>query len=167
VLVYHLESEMAKKQPSKGGERKRVTPKKPVAKTTGPRKRPTPKKDEKAPSKASTAKKKTTAGTAKKKPATTKKTTTRKPVAKKTTAKKPTKKAPVKQEPAKKVEVVSKAPVRRTKKKVKEEIKYVRLSQNATTAKYQAMGERVRNGEVEWAFYAIDGNLGYHYYKVK
>jgi hypothetical protein len=29
------------------------------------------------------------------------------------------------------------------------------------------MGKRVQAGEVVWSYYAIDGNVGYHYYRKK
>jgi hypothetical protein len=43
---------------------------------------------------------------------------------------------------------------------------YVRLPSNAKREDFTAMGERVRLGEVQWAYYALDGDIGYHYYRI-
>lgn len=41
---------------------------------------------------------------------------------------------------------------------------YVRISENSQASKFKEMGEKVQKGELKWSFYAIDGNVGYHYY---
>lgn len=51
-------------------------------------------------------------------------------------------------------------------KRKKNEVKYIRVSQNAKAARFKEMGDRVQAGELAWAYYGIDGNVGYHYYKV-
>jgi len=43
---------------------------------------------------------------------------------------------------------------------------YVRLPSNGNREDFTAMGERVRIGEVQWAYYALDGDIGYHYYRI-
>jgi hypothetical protein len=42
--------------------------------------------------------------------------------------------------------------------------KFVKVSQNSK--KFTEIGKRVQKGEIKFAFYGIDGNIGYHYYKV-
>lgn len=63
-----------------------------------------------------------------------------------------------------KVPVIERAGFAKTKK-FKED-KYVRLASNATQDKFNEMGKKINEGLVEWSFYAIDGELGYHYYLV-
>ena len=43
---------------------------------------------------------------------------------------------------------------------------FVRLPSNAKREDFRAMGERIRSGEIQWAYYAVDGNIGYHYYLI-
>ena len=43
---------------------------------------------------------------------------------------------------------------------------FVRLAANAKREDFAEMGERVRRGEVQWAYYAVDGDICYHYYKI-
>ena len=95
-----------------------------------------------------------------KKPA-AKKTTTRKPAAKKPAAKKTTTRKPIPKKP-----VISEVVVENKRKNT---IKanpndYIRVSENANPAKFNDMGQRVQKGLVKWSYYAIDGNVGYHYY---
>ena len=57
----------------------------------------------------------------------------------------------------------------RPKKKVGKSLKknnreYVKVSENSKSSKFVEMGEKVQKGEVKWSYYAIDGNVGYHYY---
>jgi hypothetical protein len=54
----------------------------------------------------------------------------------------------------------------KTKRQKKEEDKYIRVSENANIKRFAEMGERVQRGEVKWSHYAIDGNVGYHHYRV-
>ena len=114
---------------------------------------------------------------------TSKPTTTKKSPAKKTTTSKPTtKKSPAKKTTTRKT-VTSKKPTTRkgvrSKKVVKEVVQikggnevvrklqyeYIRLAENANKAKFNEMGQKVQNGEVQWAYYAVDGDIGYHYYR--
>ena len=41
---------------------------------------------------------------------------------------------------------------------------YIRVSMNAKQSKFIEMSKRVQSGELEWVYYAIDGNTPYHYY---
>lgn len=43
---------------------------------------------------------------------------------------------------------------------------FVRLVSNASRDEFNAMGLRVKAGEVQWAYFAIDGDKAYHYYRV-
>jgi hypothetical protein len=75
-------------------------------------------------------------------------TSTIKPVEKKITAKQPVQKSTT------------------SGKRTSSQRTYVRLSGNADSSKFREMGEKLKNGKVKWAFYAIDGDIGYHYYEV-
>jgi hypothetical protein len=99
----------------------------------------------KAGTKKAPTKKGTTAKTKVTRKPTTKKTkVTIKPTTKKTTTTKKTNK---------------------TKKSIGIKYEYVRVSENSKSSKFFDMGEKVKKGELRWAYYAIDGNIGYHYYK--
>ena len=43
---------------------------------------------------------------------------------------------------------------------------FVRILSNASREEYNLMGLRVKAGEVQWAYFAIDGDKAYHYYKL-
>jgi len=58
------------------------------------------------------------------------------------------------------VEEQSEAKVKRS------ENKYVRLSLEAKADEKFPFLEKVKSGELKYAFYAIDGDKGYHYYLV-
>jgi hypothetical protein len=113
----------------------------------------------KAPVKKSATKKqtKTTLGAVAKK-AKPKKTI--KKVPPKASAKKVTKKTTLAEAAKAKIPVVKK------KRRAKNPRVHVRISENATKDKFSAMWERVKDGELKWAYYAIDGNVGYHHYLV-
>jgi hypothetical protein len=51
-------------------------------------------------------------------------------------------------------------------KKPKSEDKFIRVAMDSKQAEFNAMSDRVKNGEVKWAYYATDNNKGYHYYLV-
>jgi hypothetical protein len=58
-------------------------------------------------------------------------------------------------------------PVETSELKVKRpEHKYVRLAMNAPQDERRAFGERVQKGELKIAYYAAEGDTGYHYYIV-
>ena len=33
------------------------------------------------------------------------------------------------------------------------------------TSKFLEVGEKIKNGEVKWIYYATEGEVGYHYYE--
>ncbi len=41
----------------------------------------------------------------------------------------------------------------------------IRVSENSKPEKFKEMSQRVHSGELEWAFYGIDGNVCYHYFR--
>ena len=43
--------------------------------------------------------------------------------------------------------------------------KYIRFSVDLKD-NFKAIGDRIQKGELKWAYYAIDGDKGYHYYMV-
>jgi hypothetical protein len=43
--------------------------------------------------------------------------------------------------------------------------KLIRVSENAKQEKFIEMSKRVHEGELEWVYYGIDGNVCYHYYR--
>ena len=43
---------------------------------------------------------------------------------------------------------------------------FVRIVSNGSRDEFNEMGEKVKQGEVQWAFFAIDGDKAYHYYRV-
>jgi len=121
-----------------------------------------------------------------KKPTTSKKPAAKKPAAKKptTTAKKPTatkkvvtakkttptksvvRKKPIgKKSPAKKKvisELLNNEPDKiRVKRKMYE---YEKIAANGNGALFVDMGKRVQNGEMRWAYYTTEDDIGYHYY---
>jgi biopolymer transport protein ExbD len=44
---------------------------------------------------------------------------------------------------------------------------FIRLSENAKFERFVEMGERIKRGEIVWSYFALDGNVGYHYYRKK
>ena len=87
---------------------------------------------------------------------------------KKTPAKKSvstTKKVGTTRKPATKKKVTVKARTTKTVTKGRKQFEYVRVSENAKSSRFHEMGQKVQAGELQWAYYAIDGNVGYHYYK--
>lgn len=51
---------------------------------------------------------------------------------------------------------------RRKKKKNKDILK---VSENSRLSRFINIGEKVKNGELKWLYYAIDSNIGYHFYE--
>lgn len=43
--------------------------------------------------------------------------------------------------------------------------KLIRLRTDAKQDKFNSFSKRVHTGELEWVYYAIDGNFGYHYFR--
>ena len=48
-------------------------------------------------------------------------------------------------------------------KKVKQSIKFIRVS-SLDKKMLVELGLKVSKGEVKWSYYAIDGDVGYHYF---
>lgn len=44
--------------------------------------------------------------------------------------------------------------------------KYIRISTDADIEEFKEMSQRIQNRSIQWAYYAIDGDKGYHYYLV-
>jgi hypothetical protein len=100
------------------------------------------------------------------------KPTTKKASAAKRTTKKPT---TVNKSPTKGVKPTTvttfaeaakaKEPIKKTKAS-KKALNHVRISETASKDEFSIMWDKVKNGELKWGYYAIDGNVGYHYYLV-
>ncbi len=43
---------------------------------------------------------------------------------------------------------------------------FIKLLSNANRDEFNAIGERVKRGELQWAYFAIDGDKAYHHYRV-
>ena len=87
---------------------------------------------------------------------------------------KATKKALRKRTTATKTKAKTKTKSAVTEKKIKKKMekaktndKFIRVAENDKTSKFIEMGKKVQNGEVVWAFYGVEGKLGYHYYRIK
>lgn len=52
-------------------------------------------------------------------------------------------------------------------KKKKEEGNLIRISENAEYSKFVEMGKLIEAGKSKRVCYAIEGNVGYFYYKLK
>jgi len=144
-------------------------------KTSTPTKKAPAKKSTATSGKTATPKKSATApkkAPAKKPTATSGKTTPAKKAPAKRTAKAPAKKttkttlaavARVKAEnEAKKAALAAKKQGTRNRAPKRE---YYTIAENAPQSKFNEMGEKVRLGEAKWAYYAIDGDIGYHHYE--
>lgn len=59
-----------------------------------------------------------------------------------------------------------KPPIPKNKPVGVKEYKYVRVSEKAGQEKFKEMGERILNKELVWGYFAIDGNVSYHYYRI-
>lgn len=44
--------------------------------------------------------------------------------------------------------------------------RFIRISMEEKAEKFKEFGRRVNEGELKWAYYAIDGNIGYQYYLI-
>lgn len=44
--------------------------------------------------------------------------------------------------------------------------KYIRISEKAKIDKFKEMSQKIQDGLVQWAYYAIDGEIGYHHYLI-
>lgn len=52
------------------------------------------------------------------------------------------------------------------KPKKNTEDKYIRIVDDASSDERKPFVERIHRGEIKWAYYACDGNKGFHYYQV-
>jgi len=44
--------------------------------------------------------------------------------------------------------------------------KYVKVSTNIKPNKFSEIGKRVEKGELQWSYYTLENNNGYHYYEI-
>jgi hypothetical protein len=96
-----------------------------------------------------------------------KKTLTSKPnvIKKPTGTKKVPPKNPIINKPVVNSSPVS-APVRKkTEVTKKNEYEYVKVPGNAKENRFNEIGQKVQNGELQWAYYAIENDIGYHFYR--
>lgn len=56
---------------------------------------------------------------------------------------------------------------RKTKPKRKNNSKILKISENSRLSRFVDIGEKVKNGELKWLYYAVDGKIGYHFYEKK
>ena len=42
--------------------------------------------------------------------------------------------------------------------------KYIKISADAKSEEFKALGERVQKGEIKWSYYVMEGEKGFHYY---
>ena len=45
--------------------------------------------------------------------------------------------------------------------------KYIKLKTSSTREEYSEIGKKIKEGEIKWAYYTLDNDIGYHYYEVK
>ena len=83
-------------------------------------------------------------------------------MAKKRVIRKKTQKKSIVRRPKKKP---TKKKVVRAKAKAKPK-QYIKISTNSKHSKFVEIGKRVQAGEVQWARYVVEGNIGYHYYLI-
>lgn len=50
--------------------------------------------------------------------------------------------------------------------KVTQVKKYVKLKTGSSKEEYSEIGKKIKEGEIKWAYYALDSDTGYHYYEV-
>lgn len=86
------------------------------------------------------------------------------PVKKTTAVRTPIKKVSNIDEEPKKVPVAQRIGPAKTKNII--DAKYIRIPTDADIEKFKEMSQRIQNGSIQWAYYAIDGDKGYHYYLV-
>jgi len=67
-------------------------------------------------------------------------------------------------EPKNKPEVVVETSTVKEQKKRKSDFKTLRIAMNADIEERKQIADRVQKGELSFAYYAVDGELSYHYY---
>ena len=88
-----------------------------------------------------------------------------KPAAKKTVAKKPAAKKPAAKKPAAKKTVAKKLNNAPKKISLKRRLyEYEKIAGNGNNNLFNSMGQRVQRGEMKWAYFAVEDNIGYHFY---
>lgn len=50
--------------------------------------------------------------------------------------------------------------------KVTQVKKYVKLKAGSSKEEYSEIGKKIKEGEIKWAYYALDNGVAYHYYEV-
>jgi len=140
--------------------KKTTTPTKKTPTKKAPIKKTATKSDTKKPATKASGKKTATKSATTKKTATPKKRTVK-------SGKNPTTKttfsALEKEKAAILAKIKNKKPKATAKKNKSKE--FYRIPENAPQVKFNEMGEKVRLGEVKWAYYATDNGLGYHHYE--
>ena len=53
-----------------------------------------------------------------------------------------------------------------TVKNVRTKFEYVKVAASAKSTRFTELGERVQKGELQWAYYSTEDNVGYHFYKI-
>lgn len=91
-------------------------------------------------------------------------TSKKEPVKKKTTARTPKKVVSNVNEDTKQVPVAQRVGPAKTKNI--SDANYIRIPSDADIEKFKEMSQRIQNGSLQWAYFAIDGDKGYHYYLV-
>lgn len=71
-----------------------------------------------------------------------------------------------KTEPKKEVKVETKVEEPTEPKAKRSENKYVRIALDAKAEERNEFSQKVKNGELKYAYYATDNDKGYHYYLV-
>jgi len=54
---------------------------------------------------------------------------------------------------------------RKTKLKRKKNKDIVKISENSRLSRFVDIGEKVKNGDLKWLYYAVNGKIGYHFYE--
>ena len=54
---------------------------------------------------------------------------------------------------------------RRLKRKTNKNTDIIKVSENSRLSRFIEIGEKVKSGELKWLYYAVDGKIGYHFYK--
>ena len=96
-----------------------------------------------------------------------KKTLTSKPnvIKKNTGTKKVPPKNPIINKPVVNSSPVS-TPVRKKTEVIKKnEYEYVKVPGNAKENRFNEIGQKVQSGELQWAYYAVENDIGYHFYR--
>ena len=54
---------------------------------------------------------------------------------------------------------------RKKRRKLKKNSNILKVSENSRLTRFIDIGEKVKNGELKWLYYAVDINIGYHFYE--